>query len=450
MFFISNDPGPWSSYLSRSDNKNLPLMEVRDKYLREQLLFEQQLSFIQQQQMMMANSSAGGGSLPQSSPFVAQYILDNTFTVGTGFTSSLYTLQLQSDEKILAGGFFTSYNSTPINSLVKLNSDGTLDPSFNTGGGLSTTLPVLRAANIYTTPTQSDNKILIGGTFDIYSGSSVGNNLIRVNENGTIDSSFNVGDGFYNTSISDYGVIQSVKIQSDGKILAGGFFNRYSGSLSSKSLIRLNSNGTIDSSFNTGEGFGNFQSVNELQILPDNKILVSGFFSTYSGSSVASNLIKLNTDGTIDPSLSLGSSFNSSTSPFKIQSDNKIIIGGFFTSYDGITANRIVRLNEDGTLDPSFNTGTGFNDSVLTIQILPGDKILVGGNFTSYNGTTVNRIVRLNSDGSIDSTFNVGTGFSFTVTSIIFPPDNKILVGGNFTSYNGTPINRIAQLVENT
>ncbi len=335
MFFISNDPGPWSSYLSRSDNKNLPLMEVRDKYLREQLLFEQQLSFIQQQQMMMANSSAGGGNLPQSSPFVAQYILDNTFTVGTGFTSSVYTLQLQSDEKILAGGFFTSYNSTPINSLVKLNSNGTIDPSFNVGGGFSATLPVSRAANIYTTPTQSDNKILIGGTFDFYSGSSVGNNLIRLNSNGTVDPSFNVGSGFYHTPTSNYGVISSVEVQSNGKILAGGFFDTYSGSLSNKGLIRLNSNGTVDESFNTGGGFGNFGTINQLQTQPDNKILVSGFFSTYSGSSVASNFIKLNTDGTLDSSFSLGSSFNSSTNPFKIQLDNKILVGGNFTSYNG-------------------------------------------------------------------------------------------------------------------
>ena len=81
--FISNDPGPWQYYVNRQDNVGLPIMEVKDKYMREQLLFEQQMNFIYQQQMIMSQASSGGG--PLSSPIssndyvVDDYIVDDYF-----------------------------------------------------------------------------------------------------------------------------------------------------------------------------------------------------------------------------------------------------------------------------------------------------------------------------------------------------------------------------------
>jgi uncharacterized delta-60 repeat protein len=95
-----------------------------------------------------------------------------------------------------------------------------------------------------------------------------------------------------------------------------------------------------------------------------------------------------------------------------IQSDGKIIIGGSFTTYNGTLINNIARLNADGTLDLTFNPGTGANDSVLGTAIQSDGKIIIGGGFTSYNGTAINRIARLNADGTIDLTFNPGTGVS--------------------------------------
>lgn len=62
--FLSNDPGPWQYYVNRQDNVGLPIMEVKDKYMREQLLFEQQMNFIYQQHMIMSQASSGGGPLP--------------------------------------------------------------------------------------------------------------------------------------------------------------------------------------------------------------------------------------------------------------------------------------------------------------------------------------------------------------------------------------------------
>jgi len=149
------------------------------------------------------------------------------------------------------------------------------------------------------------------------------------------------------------------------------------------------------------------------------------------------NIVK-NIDGTLDSSFNIGTGFNDEVWSIAIQNDDKILCCGSFTSYNGTTRNRIVRLNSDGTLDSSFNIGTGFNSLVLSITIQSDGKILCGGPFTSYNGTTRNRIVRLNSDGTLDSSFNIGTGFNAQVFSIAIQSDGKILCGGSFTSYNGT------------
>jgi len=120
-------------------------------------------------------------------------------------------------------------------------------------------------------------------------------------------------------------------------------------------------------------------------------------------------------------------------------------VGGSFTSYKGVTENRIIRLNADGSKDTTFTTGTGFDYSVGTIVLNPSEKILVGGAFTTYNGVTENRIIRLNTDGNKDTAFATGTGFNDYVGSIVLHSDGKIFVGGNFTTYQDS--NESASLI---
>jgi uncharacterized delta-60 repeat protein len=128
------------------------------------------------------------------------------------------------------------------------------------------------------------------------------------------------------------------------------------------------------------------------------------------------------------------------------QSDGKMIYVGYYTSYAGVAANRIIRLNTDFSIDDTFVYGTGFNAEAMAVAIQPDGKILVGGNFTQYNGTARNRIVRLNTDGSLDTTFGIGTGFNANVFSIVVQPDNKILVGGDFTQYSGSSRSKLVRL----
>jgi hypothetical protein len=167
-----------------------------------------------------------------------------------------------------------------------------------------------------------------------------------------------------------------------------------------------------DTSFNIGTGIGGGTRGWTLKYDPSiNKLYVGGFFTTYN--SVATPLImRVNLDGTKDTTFNPGSGFNSTVRVLSIDNNGKIYAGGDFTTYSGVTVNRIVRLNTDGTRDTTFNTGTGFDNTVKTITIDSNNKVYVGGNFFNYSGTPLNGIVKLNEDGSIDTGFNVGTGFT--------------------------------------
>ena len=129
-----------------------------------------------------------------------------------------------------------------------------------------------------------------------------------------------------------------------------------------------------------------------------------------------------------------GTSTNGIVFTTSIQSDGKIIVGGLFTSYNGTTTNNICRLTADDNFDSTFNIGTGANDKVISTTIQSDGKIIIGGYFTSFNGTTRNKIARLNADGTLDSTFNVGTGANNYVYTTTIQSDGKILIGGLFNS----------------
>jgi uncharacterized delta-60 repeat protein len=150
----------------------------------------------------------------------------------------------------------------------------------------------------------------------------------------------------------------------------------------------------------------------------------------------------------LDASFNPVTGANSSILSIVLQSDGKIMIGGSFTSYNGTSRNYIARLNADGSLDTFFNPAIGANNSVRSIVPQPDGKILIGGDFTTYNATSRNRIARIKSDANLDEFFNpAGIAADNVVNSIILQPNDRILIGGRFISYNGVGRNRIARLV---
>lgn len=366
--------------------------------------------------------------------------LDTSFVIGAGFNSSPVTTLIQTDGKILVGGSFSNYNGANRNRIIRLNTDGSVDTSFVIGTGFNDT--------VYTIALQSDGKIVVGGNFTSYNDIAQ-NRIVRLNIDGTLDTSFAMGDGF--STPGGISFIESIAIQSDDKILAGGRFTKYNG-ISQGNITRLNADGTLDTSFySLSSGVRASHDVNVITIQADGKILAGGGFTSFYSSS-RRYLARLNANGTLDSSFDIGTGFGGSLSgsvvrSIAVQSDGKILVGGYFTTYKDIAQNRIVRLNTNGSVDTSFAIGTGVNNFFIeTIALQSDGKILLGGGFTTFNGITQNRIMRLTTNGSIDTSFNTGTGFTNPVASISIQSDGKILVGGYFSSYNGQTRSQIVRL----
>ena len=352
--------------------------------------------------------------------------IDTSFNIGTGVDNTITDIILQPDGKIIIGGDFANYNGSVRNRIARLNTDGTLDASFNIGSGVDKTINDIAL--------QSDGKVLIGGAFTVYRGVAQ-NRIARLNSDGSLDTNFSIGNG---TDAS----VNSIVLQSDGKILIGGDFTNYNGSIRNR-IARLTTNGTLDLDFNPASGANN--SISCLSLQSDGKILISGDFTSYDGT-IKNHIARLNDNGNLDTSFNIGSGSNYSIEKIIVQPDNKIIVAGAFSTFNSESSNRIARLNEDGTLDRDFYIGTGATSYISTIILLPTKKILIGGDFTIFNHLGKNRFARLDSDGTMDLTFNPGSGASDTVTSIALQPDGKILVGGYFISHNGMERNHLARL----
>ena len=321
-------------------------------------------------------------------------------------------LAVQDDGKILVGGYFISYaaQDSAPDYLVRLNADGSEDTAFSANAGVGLNSDVSALA------VQDDGKILVGGGFSAYAGqASAPDRILRLNANGTVDSTFsaNAGAGLN-------GGVSAFALQPDGKILVGGSFSSYAGQASAPdNLLRLNADGSVDSAFSTNAGAGFNGSVAAIALQSDGKILVIGQFSSYAGqASAPDRILRLNADGTEDSAFSVnaGAGLNSSPFALALQSDGKILVGGLFSSYAGQASapDRILRLNADGTEDSAFsvNAGAGLDDYPLSFALQDDGKILVSGTFTSYAGqaSTPDRILRLNDDGTEDSAFSANAG----------------------------------------
>jgi uncharacterized delta-60 repeat protein len=123
-----------------------------------------------------------------------------------------------------------------------------------------------------------------------------------------------------------------------------------------------------------------------------------------------------------------------------------VLVGGSFDHYDGVEVYGIARANADGSIDPTFDPGSGTNNGVQAIALQPNGKVLVAGGFDSYNGTTRWHIARANPDGSLDTTFDPGAGTDELIAAMVLQPNGKILIGGNFTTYDTVSRNGIARV----
>lgn len=355
-------------------------------------------------------------------------------TVDPGFSSfisangAVNSSLTQPDGKIIIVGAFTNVNGSTSNRIARLNADGSKDLSFaiNLAAGATSGRAI---------KTQSDGKIIVAGEFTTVNGNPVPARVIRLNADGTLDTTFNTGGAGAD------GTILSLAIDSSDRILIGGSFTNYNGT-SRNRIARLNADGTLDTSFVVGTGSSS--NVNAIAIQPaDSKIIIAGNLVSYNGTS-RSRIARLETNGSLDLTFVPATS-NAAIRAIAVQADGKIICGGDFTTYAAdVNKKYLVRINTDGSHDATYNS-YGFDGVVRTISLDVSGKLFVGGLFANYDAVAVNNIARLNPDATLDTTFT-STGSDSSIESIVPQADGKLLIGGSFTTFNGMSKIRLVRI----
>jgi uncharacterized delta-60 repeat protein len=444
--------------LNSSGTKDTSFVNTRSQFLNNGSIA------IRPDGRFVSNSSFAGTSAQTIIPIGTDGTLDNSVPEmqlrKNGFNYP-NDVKVQSDSKILVAGDYekfqwpNSYTAYP--NLVRLNS--------NSGGNIDLQVDATFMTNLGTGPNnfvssialQQDGKILLCGGFTSINGTAC-NRVARINQDGTLDTSFifNVGTGANNT-------VQKVVVQPDGKIIVAGSFTSFNGATINR-IVRLNSNGTTDLSFSENIGTGASGTILNAMVQSNGGIILTGSFASFAGVTCG-RIARLTSSGTLDASFRTNTGTGSTVNILAVaeESDGKILLGGEFSTFNGIAAPRLIRLNSDGTRDTDFvsalGTGTeGADRAVLAISVHSiNKKITVGGQFSSFNGSSVGRIVRLNIDGTLDTAFRFRQsslingnqffgGASGVVNRIAEHPDGSLILTGTFGGYSNDPSTGICRI----
>lgn len=431
-----------------------------------------------------------------------------------GASSTVSSIVVQGDGKILLAGAFTAFSpnagssSTSQNFIARLNADGLLDTTFT---------PLINA-RATTLVLQSDGKIVVGGQFTLFqppgdttktttvdgvtttvSTALTRNRILRLNADGTLDTA-------YDPNFILNGSVLALALQADGRIVVGGSFVGFvpNGAASTlrKYAARLNTNGTLDDTFNLDLNEANGNRVDSLAIqrittgtVTEDKILVGGAFTSVAAAGAArvsaNQYIRLNANGTLDNAFApaTGGTSGGQITAMSLQSDGKIVAVGTFSDIGGTRTTNVARfhaegtadatfsstldadgpvaavlhrpdtapvatqanglawLNRDGSLRSSFAPAVRLTGEISVVAVQADGKILLGGSFNNPAGTTGNNLVRISADGVLDTSFSPSPDNA--VAALAVQSDGKILVGGSFTKITGAERSYFARLNPN-
>lgn len=350
--------------------------------------------------------------------------LDTGFASGTGANGTVRARLLQPDGQLVIGGEFTSYNGSNRSRIARLNPDGSLDSSFNPGTGAN--------GVVHAIARQSNGALIIAGEFTSYNGSSR-TRVARVLGNATLDTTFDAG-------VTLNGPVYAAAVQSDGSILLAGNFTAIQGSPRNR-LVRLTPSGSVDTSFDLNLP-GPDDAVRAIALQSDGNILIGGDFANVNGTPRARIARLIGANGTLDLSFDPGSGASASVRALTLRTDGSIWVAGDFTSYNGTNRNRIALLSSAGSLNGTFDPGSGPNASVLAVTEQPDGKLLIAGEFTSVSGSARAYVARLLATGALDTGFDPGPAANNPIYAVELLPGNRTFVAGSFTSgdliHNGT------------
>lgn len=397
--------------------------------------------------------------------------LDTTFNPSPGINNSVFASAKLPDGRTLIGGAFDQVSGNSTSGLTRLYGDfgSSLPGNLSSLGAspASSTQMILdwssatnasgykieRSSDGVTDWTQIgssgspyvDNGLSSGTTYfyriraSNYNGDGPYSSIV----NAATDSSAWTGPGSLDPSTGPNSgpnsTVNAIVRQSDGKIVVVGSFSQVAG-VARKYIARLNADWTLDTDFDPGTGPNS--SIKAVAVQADGKILIGGDFSTVNGVT-RKYIARLTNTGSLDVTFDPGIGPNSSVEAINIQADGKSLVGGWFSNFSGYSQEYIARLNTDGSLDMEYRTTA--NSIVYSIEIQSDGRAIIGGSFSTVNGISKTGIARINMDGSLDLTFNNGTG-AMSVKDLFIQIDGKILLCGGFSTFNGVSRKYVARL----
>jgi uncharacterized delta-60 repeat protein len=273
---------------------------------------------------------------------------------------------------------------------------------------------------------QDDQKIIAQGMLDLVDTVKVAG-IVRFNPDGTLDPTYNYTSGFDSYDIE-------TQLQRDNKLLVWGHFKKFDNKTVTGGIARLTENGLIDASFSVTEGIDRFGHIRSVDFQDDGKIIMGGYFSSFN-SKTRQNLVRLNKDGSLDESFSTESIKPESVQAVKVLKDGKIMISAVRKHENGTTYFSLIRLNSDGSLDEAFQTGNFSMGYVSDFSITNDGKIIAVGSFDKYNEVDRKNIVCLNTDGTINNDFFYSSGSNGIINKIHIQKNGKIILYGSFDLY---------------
>ncbi len=382
-----------------------------------------------------------------------------SLSLDTTFQAPLFTLGVQPDRVlVLANGQFLvfsgfddpfvgfdRYNNAKTGNLLRFNADGSLDTTFALD-------PALYAKSVSAVAAMANGQYVI--TTNFVSNSGTTSQIYRLNTDGSLDNSLIPGAG-----TGSNGLFRCIAVQSDGRIIAGGTGTTQYNGTAITDIVRLNTDGSIDTTFNVVLGTGASGPLGQLigldgintstgiQIQSDDKIILAGGFTTVNGVTRA-DVARLNADGSLDTTFvpsgygiasDQANDFSEPARTAAIQSDGKIVVGGEFNATSNPSTDQpLVRLDTDGSLDRTFNAAT-LPQRVLTyfVRVTPGGALIFG--------TDGAATYEYNSDGSANTTFQNNFPFGY-LPDLGVLPNGQLLAVGDYDPTNATVASGITRL----
>jgi uncharacterized delta-60 repeat protein len=362
--------------------------------------------------------------------FLANGQRDTQFAIGQQLDGRVSCVKVLANDEVLLGGEFSRYGSIRNVNLVRLN---------NSAQALAAPrAAIMTSGAVNEVVQQADGKLLVGGRFWQINGQVAGN-IARLNLDGTLDNSFQLTGAD--------GQVRKIAVRDNGRIVVGGDFASV-GTQASPVVAQLLANGNPDASFATSGAIldpGSFNdNVNALALQADGSLLVGGSSTTLGNT--YGPLHRLLANGAVDPAYS-----NVTSQLPEVTSLATLPSGKHYVGFRGANTAALVRLNADGSRDNSFTAGTSTNFITINdLLVLPNDKVLAGGLFSNYSGTTRSSLVQLNPDGTVDATFVPPVqGSGSNISSLARYANGRILVGGSSLSTNGVARGPVIRLNPN-